>query len=312
MTRKRSTRQSRQPKVKANPNLILRIIKNSLITLFVLIGLIAILLGSIWIAGPHLFALDNHKNILFASSKIDSPESNIYLAYFFPPTKEITISLIKSDQISVLGGYGDYELERVYPLLNLERKKDDFQLAAMSWGTRTLIDSILDIKPTAQIISKKQLQRQLWTASLNHLTNPRESIELLKAFFFTRSVPVEQIYFSDQSISVNELNILDNVVLYEDCLVAVVNTSEKIGLASKMSDILEKNGAMVVRVTDQNSPYQLSTFSFSSSHGSCQALSKRLGVLFPGKVIQQNHSQLQQEYRADLVIFIGKDLADLI
>ena len=79
-----------------------------------------------------------------------------------------------------------------------------------------------------------------------------------------------------------------------------------------MSDILEKNGAVVVRVTDQNSPYQLSTLSFSSDHGSCQLLSERLRVLFPSKVIQQSHNQLQQEYRADLVIFIGKDLANLI
>ena len=293
-------------------NLILRIAKYFLITTTTVVGLTIVLLGSVWAVGPRLFVLDNSKNILFTSSEIDSPKSQIYLAYFFPPTKEIRVTPIESSSVPVLGGYGEYELERVYPLLTLEHKKLDFKLAAMSWGMNTVVDSIVDIKPSATISNKKQLQQQLWGATFNHLTTPRELIELLKAFFFTRSVPVEQITFEDRVTSVNELDILDNVVLYEDCSVAVVNTTENIGLASKMSAILEKNGVVVVRVTDQNSPYQLSTFSFSADHGSCQSLSKRLQVLFPSEVSQQQHDQLQQEYRADLIIFIGKDLGSLI
>ncbi len=312
MTKKRPSHQSHQSKAKLRLNLFFKIFKCFLITIVTLAGLIVVLLGSIWVAGPHLFALNNHKNILFVSPKIDSPKSKIYLAYFFPSTKEITVMPIESDQISVLGGYGEYELERVYPLLAMEQKKDGFQLAAMSWGMKTLVDNISSIRPIDEITNKKQLQRQLWITTFNHLINPREFIELLKVLFFTRSVPAEQIAFNNQATSVNELNMLDNVVLYEDCNVAVVNTTDKVGLASEMSDILEKNGVVVVRVTDQNSPYQLSTFSFSSTHGSCQSLSERLQVLFPGKVIQQSHDQLQKEYRADLIIFIGKDLANLI
>jgi hypothetical protein len=292
--------------------LILKILKYFLITITTTFGLLIILLSSVWVVGPRLFALDNFKNILFTSSEIDSPKSQIYMAYFFPSTSEITVTPLKSSQVSVLGGYGDYELERVYPLLTMERKKNDFNLAALSWGTETLVDNIADIKPNALISNKKQLQQQLWTTALSHIANPQESIELLKAFFFTRSVPTEQITFEDNYASVDELNILDNVVLYEGCSVAVVNTTEKTGLALKVSDILEKNGAIVIRVTDQNSPYQLSTFSFDSEHGSCQSLSQRLQVLFPSKVTKQVHHQLQQEYRADLIIFIGKDLANLI
>lgn len=275
-------------------------------------GLLVVLMGSLWVAGSRIFALDNHKNILLISSEIDSSKSQIYLTYFFPSSKEITVLAVQSDQVSVLGDYGDYELERVIPLLTMERKKTDFKLAVMSWAMKTLVDSIVDIKPTTQIENKRQLQQQLWLAAFSHLTDPKEFIELAKAFFFTRSIPVEQITFSKHLIPIDKLNILDNVVLYEDCSVAVVNTTEKIGLALKMSDILEKNGAVVVRVTDQNSPYQLSTLSFNSNHGSCQSLSERLQVLFPNQVIKQNHDQLQQEYRADLIIFIGKDLANLI
>jgi hypothetical protein len=293
-------------------NLILNILRYFITTVVALATLTALLMGSVWVAGPQLFTLDNHKNILFVSSEIDSSRSQIYLAYFFPSTMEVTVLAVQSDQVSVLGGYGIYELRRVPPLLAMEGKKTDFQLSAMSWGMKTLVDSIVDISPTTQIENKKQLQRQLWMAAFSHLADPKEFVELAKAFFFTKAVPTEQITFNKHLTPVDGLDILDNVVLYEDCSVAVVNTTEKTGLALKMSDIVEKNGAVVVRVTDQNSPYQLSTFSFSSDHGSCQLLSDRLQVLFPSKVIKQNHDQLQQEYRADLIIFIGKDLANLI
>jgi len=276
------------------------------------VGLLIILLGSVWVAGPRLFTLDNHKNILFISSEIDSPRSQIYLAYFFPSTQEIKVVAVESSQVSVLGGYGDYELEKVLSLLTMERKKTNYKLAAMSWGTKTIIDSVANINPTTQLESKKQLQQQLWQAAFNNFANPAEFIELAKAFFFTKSIPSEQISFVSDPVLVDNLNVLDNVVLYEDCNVAVVNTTDKTGLASKISDMLEKNGAVVVRVTDQNSPYQLSTLSFNPDHGSCQLLSERLQVLFPDKITRQDHAQLQQEYRADLIIFIGKDLANLI
>ncbi len=282
------------------------------ITVLVLVVLGVLLLGSVWVAGPHLFALDNHKNILFVSSEIDSSESQIYLVYFFPATQEVTVSVIQSGQVSVLGGYGDYELKKVLPLLTMERKKTDFKLAAMSWGMEAFIDHIVEIKSVTHIETKKQLQQQLWLAVLSHLTTPKELVELAKAFFFIKTVPIEQVTFVQHLTPVSQLDMLDDVVLYENCNVAVVNTTQKAGLASKMTRIIEKNGAVVVRITDQTSPYQLSTFSFDATHGSCQSLSERLQVLFPHQVVKKNHNQLQQEYRADLIIFIGNDLAHLM
>lgn len=286
--------------------------KNFLLIGFSILGLILLLMGSIWVAGPHLFALDNYKNILFISPEIDSSKSKIYLAYFFPNTNEITLSMIESAPVSVLGGYGDYELNKVYPLLEIEKKKPDFRLSAMSWGTETIVDQIIEIDDEAELKTKKQLQQQLWQGAINRIVNPSQAVELLKAFFFTKSIPVEQLAINQEPTLVKELNVLNNVILYEDCLVAVVNTTEEVGLASKISTIIEKNGAVVIRITDQNSPYQLSTFSFDPDNNSCQSLSERLRVLFPGQIIKQHQAQLQHEYRADLIIFIGKDFLNLI
>lgn len=286
--------------------------KKFLLIGFSILGLILLLMGSIWVAGPHLFALDNYKNILLISPEIDSSKSKIYLAYFFPNTNEITLSMIKSAPVSVLGGYGDYELNKVYPLLEIEKKKPDFRLSAMSWSTETIVDQIIEIDDEAELKTKKQLQRQLWQGAINRIANPSQAVELLKAFFFTKSIPVEQLDINQEPTLVKELNVLNNVILYEDCLVAVVNTTEEVGLASKFSTIIEKNGAVVIRITDQNSPYQLSTFSFDPENNSCQSLSERLRVLFPGQIIKQHQAQLQHEYRADLIIFIGKDFLNLI
>jgi hypothetical protein len=301
---------SRSKKHKKSDNLILRIIKSILVTLLVLISLVALTIGSIWVAGSQLFALNNNKNILFISSDIDSSEGNIYLAYFYPVTKEINLVPIESSPISLRGGYGEYELAKTYPLLTMEKKKPDFQRAILSWGVRILIDHIIDIKPTLEINNKKQLQQSLQKAALDQIARPQKFIELLEMYFFTRSVPVEQIRIKTEAILVDNLETLDTTMIYESCSVAVVNTTQEVGLASKMSEILEKSGVMVVRVTDQSSPYQLSTLSYSSGQNGCQALANRLRVLFPGKIIDQDNNQLKQEYRADMVVLIGKDLID--
>ncbi len=312
MTKKKRTRKNHLSKDKSQPNLVVRLIRSLIVSVITLLCLTIVLVGSIWVAGPRLFALDNYKNILFFSSEIDSDKGKTIIAYFFPDSQEVKVISVKSTEVSVLGGYGEYELDRLYPLLAMERKKAPYQKAAYSWGTQTVIDHLHRTNSNDELNNKKQLLKQLKIAAFNNIINPREFVELAKAFFFTRSIPTEQIIFSEEEVAADKLDILNNLVLYEDCTVAVVNTTEKLGLASKLSGVIEQNGVVVVRVTDQDSPYQLSTFSFSADHGSCLSLSERLEVLFPNKLIKQQNQQLQQEYRADLVIFIGKDMADLL
>lgn len=273
-------------------------------------GLFLLLLGSIWVAGPHLFVLDGYRNSLFISSKIDEQNKSMYLAYFFPSTQEITVIKLQSEEVNVLGNYGEYELEQVQSLLKMEKKSPHFQQAALSWGTQAIVDQIADISSQTDISTKKELQTALWREVRSHWSQPSELSEYLKLFFFTRSVPSEQIEFKLEPTPPSKLDMLDNVVLYEGCLVAVVNTTEKVGMASKFSNLLEKNGVVVIRITDQRTPYELSTIAFNSGKPACVALSKRLQVLFPEEIQTQENKEIQDEYRADLVILLGNDLAD--
>ena len=278
----------------------------------ILIILIVLIIGSILVAGPHLFTLDNNKHVVFSSSKIDGSKSQIYFAYFLPSVQKIQIFPLSSQLVEVIGGYGEYQLEAVYPLLKMEKKDHRFQSAAMSWAVGVVVDEVSDFSFQSNLETKKHLQRQLKNMVIKDLAHPQLLVESLKLLFFTRSIPMEQVKIETQPIALDQLEASAASMIYEDCPVAVVNTTNKAGLAAEMSTILEKTGAVVVRIVDQSSPYQLSTFSYEAYNLACQALVDRAQALFPTQIVKQDNYKLRQEYRADLVIFIGEDLAKKI
>jgi len=285
------------------------LIKKISTLLSILIILIVLILGCIWLAGSQLFTLDNNKYILFASSKIDSSKAKIYLAYFLPSEQKILIFPLQSQLVGVIGGYGEYQLSAVYPLLKMEKKDNRFQSAAMSWGVGVVIDEVSELSLALDLESKNHLQKQLIKMVIDNFVHSKSLVESLQLFFFTRSVPAEQVRIETRPVSIDQLATFTVSMIYEDCLVAVVNTTNKVGLAAEMSKILEKSGVVVVRVTDQSSPYQLSNISYAVDNLACQVLADRAVSLFPNQVVKQDSPQLRQEYRADLVILIGEDLA---
>lgn len=304
---KKSTRKKRSSRQQSSPIFIL--IKK-ISTFFSILTIFSIfIVASIWVAGPYLFNLNNDRNILFSSSKIDGLESKIYFTYFLPSTQKIKVFPVQSEIVDVLGGYGDYQLKAVYPLLKMEKKNQSFQSAAMSWGAGLVVDEVFELNPQVRIESKKDLSKLLRRKIISDLAQPGRLIESLQLFFYTQSVPIELVNIEMDSVRLDELISSKDSMIYEDCPAAVVNTTSKPGLASKVSTILEKSGAVVVRITDQSSPYQLSTFVYEADNLICQALVDRTQALFPKQTVEIDSYQLRQEYRADLVIFIGEDLA---
>ena len=92
------------------------------------------------------------------------------------------------------------------------------------------------------------------------------------------------------------------------CSIAVINTTEVNGLASRMSDLLEKNGAYIVRVVSNDLDLDKSYVLVDDSKNNCLVVAKKLEGLLP------QHGELQrgeviQPYRADIVIFLGNNLA---
>jgi hypothetical protein len=311
--KRRQQKRSRTKSVTGNkqnsPFSFVRKIANafSILTILIILAMV-----SIWIAGPHLFNLKDNRHILFSSIDIDSHNSKIYLAYFFPSVGEIKILPIESRSVEVLGNYGNYETAAVSALLKMEGKDQEFQKAVWSWGLGALIDQV-EVSKTDLVLENQQQLRQLLLSAIKKNWHHREElISLLEVYFFARSTPIERFKVLSSLESQQQLEAFSASMVYEECLTTIVNTTSQVGLASWLSSVLEQSGISVIRVTDQNGPYQLSTFSYDEQNQTCAAVVKRAQVAFPGEVILQENLGLQREHRADLVIFIGEDLAKLL
>lgn len=257
------------------------------------IFLIAASFVFVLVGGRHVFTLKNSQNILFITGDLDSNKGKIYLGYFFPKTQEIELYQLKDN-----------------PKLSLEN------LTELSWQSGVIVDRVIQLDDQNLLKNglseKRQLQQILLSEVRQQLRFPLHYSELsrsLELYFFTRFVPLEQQSFSQEPVFWEELRVLENVALYEECQVAVVNTTQVQGLATKFSQILEKNGAVPIKITDQEELYLKSLLVYDHKKMACQNLVERLESLFP-ELETKDESPLQTQYRSNLVVFLGEDVAN--
>lgn len=266
----------------------------------------------IWVLGGIVFPLAINKNILFIKTQKDGRSQEIYLASFVKDQAKVQlIALDPEQELQLIGGYNRYRLAAVDPLLKLEKKSPVFQRAAWSWGLGLIVDDISYLQPQTELRHKKDLQRQLRWALINNWHQLRSAQRILELIFFTRSIPIEAVSFDSDLNLIEDLEPISASQLTQTCQLAVVNTTQTPGLAAQLSQVLEQSGGRVVRVSDQNSPYQLSTLSLAVDNLACNFIAQRVKLLFPDQVVKVDKANLRQEHRADLVIMVGQDVARL-
>lgn len=94
------------------------------------------------------------------------------------------------------------------------------------------------------------------------------------------------------------------------CPVALVNTTGEFGLASTWSRILDTGGFSIIRKDSNQDQRAQSTVAYDASNQVCGDLVKRLQVMVPTLIVADD-AALAQTYRADLVLYLGRDVADL-
>ena len=95
-----------------------------------------------------------------------------------------------------------------------------------------------------------------------------------------------------------------------NCPVAIVNTTDQAGLANKLASILEKVSFLIIKKDSNGENLEKSYFVYDPQLEECQPLLDKLTEIMPETRVQADH-QIAQTERAGLVIYIGKDLADL-
>ncbi len=312
MSPKRRRSRSHSSRAHHEAPVIVRVIKKIFTTLFVF-GILAIAgFGFLWWMGDSLFQLKTDANIVFVSNTLDGEEAEIFFAQFLHEEQRITIQSIDSQQpVTVIGGYGEYLLPKVYPLLKLEKKNSLFTRAAMSWAMGGVVDQVVVVDDD-QPLSKKSLEKILSSQLYRQGLHWNNATRLAQLYFFARSAPDELVSVSADPIKLEKLS----DALYEptnnECTVAIVNTTHVPRLATRVSDILEKSGTVIIRLDDMEVESEASSILVDPNQLECADETERVKAVFPFEIATSDQPEVRQEHRADVVIVLGKDLGDVV
>lgn len=276
---------------------------------------LVVVFGLFWVAGPQILKLQHPENIVLINYEKDYQKGIIYFSQFLPTDKKV--QLVQLNEIeavpNVLGNYGEYRLESIYPLLALENQSESYIQAAFSQAVGVSVDQVIIIHGTDFKISQRgDLQKTIRKELFSGQFSLRKNKKLVELLFFLRQVPTENYRVEERISSLEELPENLEPVYFDGCSISIVNTTPTPGLATQVSQLVEQSGGLVVRISDQNTPYQLSTFSVDPEQVACQAITEKITHIFAEEVLIQDQPELRQQERADLVIMIGQDLAQLI
>src|SRR5579859_4708194 len=95
------------------------------------------------------FTQEPTQNFLFVPRLIDGYKGQILLAHLSPKEHKVDLVFFKPELKSeVIGGYGDYQLQSLWPLLNIDHKDTHFLSAAGTYFLQNVIDEVI---PTQRV-----------------------------------------------------------------------------------------------------------------------------------------------------------------
>lgn len=291
------------------PNLFRRFVSFLVLTT-VLLGAC---FGIFWLLGDTLFPLTIDQNIVFVNSNLSANTSQIIIANFSVEDKKITLVPVDgSVEVEVLGGYGKYQLSKVYPLLKIDKKNDQFMKGALSWATGVVVDRVVAVDDALTEIDQEKLEKILRAEVFQQGYHLAQAKYLSSLYFFAKSVPPEQVSMSNTLNDLPKLSSALKQSSHQECAIAIINTTTTPKLASRLSTIIEQSGLRVVRVDDTSSSVEVSSSTYDTSNLACAQAAIRLTAIFPVYPEYANKPELRHEQRADLVLVLGNDVGKLL
>lgn len=140
---------------------------------------------------------------------------------------------------------------------------------------------------------------------------PEQSKNYLQFYFLFRQIPSASSPTKIDEL-VNRANLFKTIddAVTAHCPVAVTNTTSINALASRVSQIIEQSGAVVVRVKSGDSEFNKSSLYVGEEvEVQCQALITLIKSIFPSElIVVPANKDLTNRYRAQLILFLGEDL----
>jgi len=252
------------------------------------------------------------RNILLIPETINGYKGKILFAHISPTNHKIDVVMLNPElSLPVIGGYGDYPLRSIYPLWTLEKKDEKSLSSVYSFAMGKVIDDVwksdrnnfdpenLSFKNVTQkllffkIASHLTLGDRLWLYRFTQGLRPDE----VKVAYVDTLADWQKIQadspFADQS---------------KNCNFAVVNTISVTGAGTRVGKMLENSGFSIVRITDQDQPISTTELVLGDQAERCRDQQEHTLHAMPLHIKVVQDAARAQEYRANMVLFIGSDL----
>lgn len=291
------------------------VLKNIVIFLAVTCLLILVMVTALNFFAPRLFTLKEARKILFLTNE-NAAESKVLFVYFDAKNQMVSTTVLVPDlSVRVLGGYGSYPLRSLAALLKLEQKDQQSILAAYNFALDEVIDEVyfLDSLPdTEQKNALNEILRELILSHWQHYYQvPRN---LLEAYFFLQTAPT--VVSNQAIVKSDDLLLLRNGTYMAvsggaACPMAVVNATKQGGLATRVADVLEKDGFWIARVATSEMAVDQTTLYYTEElDDQCYEVRQRLERIFPKAPFPILDTAQLHYYRVNLVLVLGDDMVD--
>lgn len=257
--------------------------------------------------------LQSNKNILFVQSNLDGGEANIILAHFSPTNSKVEVGLFPAElSVDILGGYGQYPLRSVFPLLTLDKKPASFIIAAYTYALKIPIDGVVSFSENSHLTESPKISSLLWKLLTFKFHSQISFVDRLRLYQFALKVGQAQTT-SHQIDSLAEWQKIKAQFRFSslgnDCAIAVLNTTQTAGTGLSIAQVLEESGVSIIRLTDTPDQLEQTKILVNQKPPFCQEVVNQLGSLFPFATKVEVNSKTMNTYRANIVVLIGQDFA---
>ena len=262
---------------------------------------------------PNFFSLNNEeRNLLLIGGTPGEKATVIYILRLSASDDSVKVFLLDSQAlVPVSGGYGSYPLGNVAPFLQLEADQNQKLTAVYNFALKQAIDEVYFIPDLKVPKDEKQVKKDFWRLIKKELALTTQTrAELWKIFFFLQ----KDTSFIKNSLKINDEGTNETSLAKEkktQCPVVLINTTKINGLASKVSLMMEMNGAVVVNLENNEENLTESEIYYDQNEPVCTELINVLqnSLTKIGKIVP-DEGKLGAQNRAKAVIKLGQSLSN--
>jgi len=282
---------------------------------------LGVILTTIFLIGPSLgydlIQADAEPSTLVLPLVTNQSQSNLLIVHTGRDIESSYVWIVDGTlAIDVPGGYGQYQLGAIWPLLNIDTKDATYQRAVFSFVLHQPIEQVIPIQTQSDLIGWPLLVQVLKVLITNPNYSGFDRWLLLKTCLIMRSdLPsqVIQVHHYDELIATLRFDPPAFTALADECGIAIMNATELGGLASQYGQILESNGAYVVRIDDAGQALDKSFIILDSKHQDvCLPVGRMLSQLLPFEIEITRASDVYQTYRTPVAVLLGQDVVEFL